>query len=369
MQTDLIQSDSPRWRECLGDVAHDVYHLPEYVQLEAAREGGQALAFFAEDKDGWLLAPLVTRRIDRHLPALGPLYDATGPYGFASPLVFHRSSVPDHRDAFTLRAFEEMQRELGERNIVSAFLRLHPLLPTPSAQLSKIGCVVDHGQAVYVDLQLSDEQLWNQTRPRYRSYINKARRTGYVASFDDTWSSLETFVDLYHQTMCRVNAADRYFFSFNYFTELREKLSGRLFLCKVEIDGLIVCAGLFSECDGIVQYLYGGGDSAHLACHGTKLMIDHVRSWAKQRGNRLLHLGGGVGGQNDSLFQFKSGFSRSTCRFTTLRFLTNPVAYRALVRDWEDATQAAADGMREFFPAYRKPAGDASNSLDVRRAA
>ena len=69
----------------------------------------------------------------------------------------------------------------------------------------------------------------------------------------------------------------------------------------------MLAAGLFFERQGIVQYHLSGSRRPALRRQPTKLMMDDMVAWAQARGNRVLHLGGGVGGREDSLFHFKAG--------------------------------------------------------------
>lgn len=56
----------------------------------------------------------------------------------------------------------------------------------------------------------------------------------------------------------------------------------------------------------------------------------------KRRGVRRFHLGGGTtSGEDDSLFCFKSRFSRNTCQFAIGKLLFNETVYQALCADWE----------------------------------
>jgi hypothetical protein len=124
----------------------------------------------------------------------------------------------------------------------------------------------------------------------------------------------------------------------------------------VEHEGRIVAAGLFAESGGIVQYLLSGkaGNGGHP--HSTKLMMVHVRDWARARGCRAMHLGGGVGGRSDdSLSWFKRGFSKLSKPFHTWRFIVDEGRYREAVAAWEQVQGVPADDERGFFPPYRKP--------------
>ena len=81
----------------------------------------------------------------------------------------------------------------------------------------------------------------------------------------------------------------------------------------------------------------------------SKLAIDAARIWAVENAVETLHLGGGVGGSDDSLFRFKSGFSRSWAAFRSVRIITMPEQYRRI------AQSQLGKPSDEYFPAYRRP--------------
>jgi hypothetical protein len=78
-------------------------------------------------------------------------------------------------------------------------------------------------------------------------------------------------------------------------------------------------------------------------------MLDCAINWAKAAGNRVLHLGGGVGSRDDSLFRFKTGFSDLRSPFQTWRVICDHKRYVELTED-AGVFNAPIDG---FFPAYR----------------
>src|SRR5690606_29073526 len=89
----------------------------------------------------------------------------------------------------------------------------------------------------------------------------------------------------------------------------------------------ILASAIFIEVGGLVQYHLSGSDPASLKLQPTKLLLDHVRTWAKERGCTRLHLGGGTGGAADSLFKFKAGFGSGRHRFRTWRAILDADAY------------------------------------------
>jgi len=338
MKTVLLNVDAPEWDTVLRAAPHDFYHLPTYVALCAAQEGGEPRALYVADDGRAMLLPLIIRGI------AGGGFDATSPYGYPGPVM---SGTED--PAFARIALAAGRQVLKDAGIVSAFIRLHPLL-NPSPPMG-VGTIVRHGDTVSIDLTLSTDRLWAQMRANHRRDITAALRLGYVASMDDGWRHQETFRRLYRATMDRRSASPFYFFGDAYFDALREALGERIHLCVVERDGAITAGGLFVETDGLVQYHLSGSGGDLGKIQPTKLMLHFVSGWAKARGNRALHLGGGVGGRSDSLMQFKGGFSSLRHPFSTLRMVIDAPEYRRLVLARDPLLDP--DDRQTYFPLYR----------------
>jgi hypothetical protein len=244
---------------------------------------------------------------------------------------------------------------LRERRIVGAFVRMHPLLPLPHGPFADRGRLVQHGETVWIDLTLSAEELWRQTRPGHRNEIGRARRSGAAVEIEGTWRHLDDFQRAYTATMHRVGASHYYFFPRDYFHALRDRMPGVFHLCVVRVGDEFACGGLFSEVGGIVQYHLSASRTEFAKHFPSKLMLDFVRGWAKERGNRALHLGGGLGSANDSLLLFKAGFSHLRTPFHTWRAIADEQAYESLRSRWQLRAGSDADALDGFFPAYRKP--------------
>jgi hypothetical protein len=331
MHISLLAPGDPSWDAMLATTPHDFYHLPSYVALCARQDGAEARALSVDDGSRRLLLPLLLR----------DGLDATSPYGYPGPL---------GDSAFTSDALRAGMDHLRSSGIVSVFVRLHPILdPEPP---TGVGTLVGHGDTVAIDLTATTEALWSDTRSDHRSQINRALRAGHRAWMDEEWRHYDAFKRIYRATMERVGASDFYHFDDAYFDALRASLGASLHLAVVEIDGAIAAAGLFVETDGLVEFHLSGTEEAFLKDRPTKLMLHSVRSWAKDRGDRVLHLGGGVGGAHDSLFDFKAGFSKGRHPFHTLRLVCDPERYAELVR--ANDPDADPTDLTGFFPAYRR---------------
>ena len=328
----MLPPGSPEWAQVLDAYPHDFHHEPAYVALCAAHERGAPRALYVEDGARRMLLPLLVREG----------LDAISPYGYPGPI---------GDDALFADALLAGMDHLRGEGLVSVFVRLHPILnATPP---SGVGTLVRHGETVSIDLHQTVEQMWTQTRADHRNQINRALRLGHRAYIDTDWRQYGAFQSIYRSTMRRVGASEYYLFDAAYFAGLRASLGDRIHLCVVEIEGAVAGAGLFVETAGLVQYHLSATDEAFIGDRPTKLMLHFARGWARERGNARLHLGGGVGGQSDSLFDFKAGFSRERHPYHTLRLVTDPARYGELVR----ARHPSADptDLSGYFPGYRAP--------------
>ncbi len=316
----LLAPEDQGWGEALRRMQHDVYHVPEYVSLDAHLSGGTPAAFRYEEGGHVLLLPLVVR------PVPGShLRDAVSPYGYPGPV----SDAGASQTGFWNRACQAMVDLMRAQGIVTVFVRLHPWLPATIPALAGVGTVVRHGQTVSVDLSLSVDDMWRQTRRDHRKDINKARRADVSVVMDD-WSRLGEWLVTYHDNMRRVGAADYYFFPEHHFRRLRDTLDGRTHLAVAVADDEVVGGSVFFAHHGIVQG-YVQSTRTERALHADKLLYDEIRRWGKERGDSVFHFGGGVGGTDDSLFSYKAGFSPQRHDFYTWRVVTDPECYAALV--------------------------------------
>ena len=336
----LLEPGDRRWKEALQRTAHDIYHLPDYVTLDAALTGGRPAAFWYADAGRHLLVPLILRDI-----AGTGRSDAVSPYGYPGPV---SNAVPGDRD-FWERACAAMLSTLREAGLVTAFVRMHPLLPAPVGPLGHFGTVVRHGETVTMDLTVDTDQMWRDTRADHRNHINRARRAGTRVVFDD-WTRLAEWVAVYHDNMRRVGASPYYFFTTGHLAALRDAVGDHMHLA-VALEGDEVVGGnTFFEYDRIAT---GYVSSTRRARHryADELLYDEVRRWCRQRGDTVFHLGGGKGGSNDSLFTYKAGFSPRRHAFHTWRVVADPAAYLELTRTAHPAADPA--DMSGTFPPYR----------------
>ena len=346
LRAELLDVGNPRWLRLLERARHDVYHLPAYVAHAARHEAATPAALLAEMGDHGVLLPVLVRSLPRELGAPDDWRDAATPYGYPSPIATPGADEPTL--ATLVGALAALCRAHA---IVTLFARLHPILTLPWSVLSQSGAVVDHGETVAIDLGPASEELDRGLRKNHRQVVRRLREGGYTVVRDD-WSRLDAFCAIYEATMTRVGARALYHFPRAYFQGLREALRGSVHLtCALSPTGEVAAASIDSELGGIVQALFAGTATAHLKAAPDRLLVVSLRDWAKARGATVLHLGGGLGGRRDSLFDYKAGFGPGRAVFSTWRLVADAARYDKLV----GLRARAGAGDPTFFPLYRSP--------------
>ena len=348
---EILNVENPLWLATLDRLPHDVYHLPEYIALDAKRTKTIPEACLLEDGDKIFFAPYLLRSCKDIVGEETEVCDIISPYGYPGILL---SEAGTNTPEFSNFAFDKFCQTLQTRGICSAFLRLHPILSEKFVRHLRSASLQENGQTVSIDLTLDEDKIWAKTRKGHQSTINKCIRLGLTARTVSFAQNIDRFTAIYKETMDRVQAKDAYYFSRQYFEELL-KLGDKIHLGVVESDGEIVCASLFFESCGIVQAHLGGTKTDFLKQSPFNLLLHQMRLWAKARGNKYLHIGGGVGGNKDNLYTFKSGFSKQRHEFFTLRKVVDPQQYHNLLQARANTQGKSLEELQssQFFPAYR----------------
>lgn len=347
LRVEVFGCDDVRWSEAVASLPHDFYQLPDYARIEARRLEGTAEAICIADGERRLFIPYLRRPCN---DSSSPRFDATSAYGYPGMLL----SEAAHDRSFIAVAFDQVAASLRERNVVSLFLRMHPLLNADAPLFVPEGLLREEGDTVAFDLGDSEEQIFRGMRESHRVTVRRVREAGFVTRVLPLADHIDAFVETYRQTMDRVKAKDTYYFDRTYYEALAA-MPGIFHLHVAEKDGEPAAACIISECQGTMQAHLGGTRDAFMSVSPFHMVLFEAAVWGKRRGNRFLHLGGGLGGKSDRLLKFKSGFSSKRFRFQTVRLISDQAAYRELIETRANQDGIPAEKLLEsgFFPAYR----------------
>lgn len=351
----LMVEQHQEWLAAIKGTKYDFYHLPSYHQLSAHPYETPQL-FVYEEGRYCIALPLLLRPLHTILPfaeQFAPnLCDATSVYGYAGPVASHLEIPASVSENFRSGLHQAMR----DLNVVSVFSRLHPLLPQVPL-LDGLGECLLLGQTVSIDTLDTDEVQRGGYRKGHRYEIKRLQRMGVKCERDIEKRYLDEFIEIYHETMSRVQAQSLYFFDPEYFEQLIYHSDSNVELFVALSEGQVVSAALFLVCNDIVQYHLAGTRQSWMKMAPMKLILDTVRQWASEQKMRVFHLGGGVGSQEDSLFAFKAGFSEQRYPFHVWRWIALPEIYAqicAAKAEW-NLQKGMENAVADFFPEYRIP--------------
>lgn len=335
---------------------YDTYHLPEYHSLAKKQKEGNPFLFFFQNEEYCAAFPFLLREISAVM-GLDDVrsYDVTSVYGYPGVV----SNIKDSSiDAAAFR--NDFQKTfisvLHDMQAIAFFTRQNPLMQT-SWLLDGIGEIMALGKTVAINLtQSNHEQEKNMTKG-HRYDIRKAKESGVIAYEDKEFKRLSDFILIYNETMKRNNAIDYYFFSKEYYDVLKKSLGDKIKLFIAEKDCALIAASLFLFTGKIIQYHLSGTPDQYLTHSGAKVILDEVRRWGAIQGYEWLHLGGGLGSEEDSLFRFKAGFSKFRFSFEIVKSILEPQIYKELVNKrthWIES-YGYKKISNNYFPDYRSP--------------
>ncbi len=346
-KADVLVPTDTAWRAVLDRVRHDVFHTPEYHCLPGFGQEGQPRAFHYQEGDRDFLWPYLLTPI-----ADAPGYsDATSVYGYPGPV---GSADPE----FLARAWGALQDHWGSQRIVSSFTRFNPILGNFNllAELPAAAAGVrEFGNTVAIDLTLSEKVHLQQYHKNLSYDIRKAREAGLVTAEDRDWTCADAFVAAYQDTMARCGSRPEYVVDRPWVDRFRATLGASVRLFVTKLGDSVAAAMLVIDYNHVLHCHLIGTASQHAAVSPSKVLLDDVRSWGARNGRQSMHLGGGLGGREDTLFKFKRRFSPLTQSFRTGSWILNESIYGEL--EARNHARLAAAGIQPdqvtYFPSYR----------------
>jgi hypothetical protein len=329
-----IQEDE--WDEALDSRGlTDAYLKCGYLAASSIIESGEARLLLTETSEGGVAFPLLIRAIR----GSSSLRDVSSPYGYGGPIGFGNPRWEDFHSAY-----EEWCRE---NCVVSTFVRFHPLYGnhryacramSVEEQRRTVGWRIGEGTDL---LEQMNKRHRRSVRLASSNHLRIEQRTP-----DD--EDLERFRALYLETMDRVGASSFYLFPDEYWSTIRAKFGQNLLLAEALANGDVVASALLLGSKPWMHYHLGASTVEGRHLRATPLMFFETALKAQQTGFRVFHLGGGVGGLADSLFDFKRRFDEGGVRVAAIgKQIHDPDAYQAL---------AGVDDTSGYFPGYRRPA-------------
>jgi len=317
---------------------YDFYHSWQYHSL--ATNGSPILFVYCEENN-FIAIPLLERAISDT-----SYHDLHCVYGYSGPI--SNLKFTDIDCTLTQHFLNAFVSFLHEGRYVSVFSKLHPFFDQYEL-LQKVDGLYPNGKTVAINLQQNIEDQRKGYRQTTKDCIKKCRRLGFVAVETKSQAAISSFTKLYQSNMSRIQAADFYLFTEDHFTNLIHSTEFNCKLILVYSDHEVVCGSIITCTNGIIQGHLIATNANYLKNSPAKFLVDEISEMGRKWGMKYYHLGGGVGFKEDSLFDWKLGFSDMTLENYSWRYIANKPVYNQLVEKSGNHIYAETD----FFPLYR----------------
>ena len=326
----------------------DIYYLSGYVKAFELHGDGEPLLLYYNSETLRGINVVMKRDIahDRHFAgriAEGEFFDLATPYGYGG---WYFEGDQTGRDAETFK--EEYAAWCIENKAVSEFVRFHPVLGNASGINSEIYDVIFLGNTVAIRLD-SEEKIWERFSSKNRGHIRVAAKEGVTVRIETTKDAFDVFQRIYETTMIRDDASSYYYFDKAFFESIRNDLKGAYTIFTSYLGETAIASAIMLYAGKYMNYHLSGQLFDYRRYAGTNMILYEAAKWGCKNGYEWLHLGGGLGAQEGSLYDFKKSFYKKgedkSFYIGRKIFDREKYQYLLLMRDGE-----LPEG---FFPQYR----------------
>jgi hypothetical protein len=330
---------------------YDVYYLSSYVKAFQIHGDGDPLLFYYEDNNNRAINVVIQRDISKdkcfeNKISEGLYYDITTPYGYGGFLIEGEASFD-----LNLNNFNEEYSSYCKRNgIVCEFVRFHPILKN-TKHIENFYDITQLGKTVSIKLE-TKEQIWSDLTSKNRNMIRKALKEGVEIFWGRSYELYKEFIPLYNATMDKDYAREYYYFGENFYNSIINDLKYNSLMFYAIYKKKIISMSIVLFANQQMHYHLSASDKEYQNLAPTNLLLYEAASWGCVNGYNSFHLGGGLGGYEDSLYKFKSAFNRNAdTSFSIGRKIFDIEKYNELVNIRSFSNENICNN--RYFPLYR----------------
>lgn len=323
----------------------DIYFEEEYAKLyETDKEKVEIFEYSNRNGKGRnvFLKREISLKINNQI-----YYDIITPYGYGGPIFEIKEEV--NRQKFIDEYCEEFTKYCMENNIISEFIRFHPLEKNYE-NLEKFYQIEHISDTIFMNLSSEEEILKNMTS-KTRNMVRKAIKNNLIFEEDRNQETLKNFQKLYYLTMEKNKADEIYYFDFKYFQNLFNiKGKGKLF--NVKLNNEIIASSTILIGEKWLHYHLSANTELGYKYAANNFLLYNIALWGSKNGFKKFHLGGGYGGNESSLFKFKKSMNeKGILKFCIGKKIYNKEIYDGLVKQ---RNLIEKEKESNYFPLYRR---------------
>ena len=352
-QLNVFTVDDEKWDSVVRSFsAYDVYYLNGYARAFQLHGDGEPILFYYDDDNIKAMNVAMKRDIEKDKFFSGKLprdtyYDIATPYGYGGFLIEGEATKN------SLQCLDLEYTSFCKVNgIISEFVRFHPVLNNVGAVSSLYDTSV-LGRTITMELY-SQSKIWNNLTSKNRNIIRKSIKSRVEIYWGRDPSLFDEFKVLYNATMDRDGAKDYYYFQNDFYNSILTDLKYNSLIFYAVHKEKIIAMSVILFSNQQMHYHLSASDKEYHHLALTNLLLYEAACWGCANGFKTFHLGGGLGGKEDTLYKFKSAFNRnSNTIFVVGRKIFDEEKYKKLVEI--KLVEAELDVTSGFFPKYRAP--------------
>lgn len=322
----------------------DLYFEPNYGKLYEKMENGESIVFKYNGEHGTITHMFIKRLIPIKVDGQS-YYDLVTPYGYGGPLI---TECKEGQKNELVKEFEfEFEKYCKENNIVSEFVRFHPVIGNTD-DFRSCYMVSDIRNTIGTNLKDSDDPFQSEFSKSCRKNIRRALREGISFKITEKPDDVQDFKKIYYSTMERNEADEYYYFDDDYFNKCVQLFKENIVLVEAIYNQQTIAMGLYFTYNKTIHIHLSGTLSEYLFLSPAYVLRYAVTMWGKEKGYELIHHGGGRSNSlEDNLYLFKKQFGKTEFKFSIGKKIWNFDIYNELCKI------TGADSNGDFFPAYR----------------
>ena len=148
------------------------------------------------------------------------------------------------------------------------------------------------------------------------------------------------------------NAEAYYYFDNKFYNSIDNDLKDNYEIFYAVFNGEIIAMSIMIFANGFMNYHLSGSKYEFRNLAPSNLLLYKAALWGMENGMRTLHLGGGLGSEEDNLYKFKAAFNRnSDYRFSIGKMIVDYQKYDYLL-SLREFNQGQLEHI-SYFPKYR----------------
>lgn len=324
----------------------DIYFEPKYGKLYENVEKGICEVFEFESPIGTIRHMFIKRKIPININDTS-YFDIITPYGYGGPLVTKCKEGP--KDKLIKEFKQEFQKYCKENNIVSEFVRFHPIIDN-ARDFRSVYEVEKTRKTIGTNIQIYEDPVASEFSKSARKTIRRALKSGVHYKVSENPDDISKFIEIYYSTMERNRASDYYYFDYQYFENCLKCFKDNIVLVEALLGDKVIASGFYFVYNKTIHAHLSGTLKEYLRFSPAYIIKYATVIWAKEHDIELIHYGGGTSNsEDDPLYRFKKKFGKNTeFDFYIGKKIWNLELYNQLCEK---------TGMKEedsFFPSYRK---------------